>query len=77
MCCACGGGRFDDSIDAGGIGKCRNTNILNGEITDDRDGDACEKYTEANADWCGNYDWYDFSSKKMCCACGGGITLED
>ena len=27
---------------------------------------------ENSPDWCGNYDDGDFSSKLMCCACGGG-----
>merc|ERR1712141_755741 len=68
----------DDSVDAGGIGECRNTNILDGEILGDRSGDACDEYTEANAEsWCGNYDEGDFNSNAMCCACGGGSTAGD
>ena len=68
----------DDAADAGGIGECRNTNILDGEILSDRFGDACDEYTASNAEsWCGSYDEGAFDSNSMCCACGGGSTAGD
>jgi len=33
--------------------------------------DGCDTY-ERNPDYCGQYDDDDFSSRSMCCACGGG-----
>ena len=67
------GGSDGGSGDAGGIGTCSNTNVANGQILTDAYGDACDEYTEDNANtWCGNYDEGDFNSNAMCCACGGG-----
>ena len=36
--------------------------------TCDADGDCCDAYYE-NPDWCGDYDWEEFSALMQCCSC--------
>ena len=38
-------------------------------------GDGCAGYT-LYPSWCGGYDDDDFNSSEMCCACGGGETVD-
>ena len=49
--------------------SCKNTD----KGAKDPAGDGCDAYAN-NKHWCGNYDDSDFTSKTMCCACGGGTT---
>ena len=60
--CASGGDSFDDD------GAC--TDSDNGAV--DFYGDDCDDWYDSYPDTCGSFDDDDFSSDRMCCACGGG-----
>ena len=58
------------------MGECIDTNVLDGVVITDSYGDGCAEYAN-NIGWCGNYDSENFLSTEMCCACGGGETVEE
>ena len=84
-CVACGGGQIvqdlwyeTEEVEEVTEDECDDS------MWDDRTdvyGDGCSDYT-LNPLWCfgeyeaGDYDDFDFTSNEMCCACGGGDTVE-
>ena len=42
----------------------------------DVDGDKCNVYT-SYPPYCNFYDYHDFTASSMCCACGGGIDVDE
>ena len=77
MCCVCDGGAETGGMDFGGGQRCRNTNFQGDSILDGTDGDSCDDYDLDHPEWCGAYDSGLFNAKAMCCACGGGVDIDE
>lgn len=68
MCCTCQG-QTEAALNLSAVAGCLDSDWNVGDSW----GDGCDWYA-GNPEWCGSYDWADFTASELCCACTGGLS---